>query len=250
MAQDLALTGGGLNIRSASELCSKGLWKLLTEFRDDEDNSSSRDGALRIIAINPKLRDECRQILPELQQRHEPAGPEGLMVILIRNAAAFGLAGKKPGEWATLFSTYLEVLEVLSAEALDDAFLRWGRCEMYPKEPGRHAFYPRAPELFHLAQKSRLELGSAIWRAKKALEWVDKLPRPEPTKEERAARRQDLIAQGILKPDGSVNMDVKAVPPRPPNSVISGQTPQQMAERIRAAAAERQATSPPDEEVI
>lgn len=239
MAQDLELTGGAINIRTASELCSKGLWKLLSATKDDEQDRTSSEGAIRIIAINPTLRDECGRILPQLQARHAPAGPEGLMAILISNAPAFGIGSKAPEEWATLFGSYLVALEPLSAEALEDAFLRWNRGEMYPKEPGRHAFYPRAAELFHLAQKSRLELGTAIWRARKALEYVDRLPKPQPTPEERAARRQALIDEGILDANGNVTLGPKTVlgqTSATTRSAFAGESPQQMAQRLYDAA--------------
>jgi hypothetical protein len=251
MGQDLELTGGALNIRTASELCSKGLWKLLAVSKEDEDRGS-RDGAIRIIAINPTLREECGRILPQLQARHAPAGPEGLMKVLVENAPAFGIAAKSAKEWGALFQSYLAALEPLSVEALEDAFLRWNRGEMYPKEPGRHAFYPRAAELFHLAQKSRLELGTAIWRARKALEHVDRLPKPEPTPEERAARRQALIDEGILDANGKVVLGVKTVLGQTAavtRSPFSGETPQQMAQRLYDAA-QRHAANTDDEEAV
>lgn len=252
MAQDLELTGGALNIRTASELCSKGLWKLLAMSKEDEDHGS-RDGAIRIIAINPTLREECGRILPQLQARHAPAGPEGLMKVLIENAPAFGIAAKSPKEWGALFQSYLAALEPLSIEALEDAFIRWNRGEMYPKEPGRHAFYPRAAELNHLAQKSRLELGTAIWRAKKAMEYVERLPKPEVTPEERAARRQQLIDDGILDANGHVVLRPRGadgMPAAAPKSPFAGESPHQMAQRLYDQAQRRAAKPNDDEEAL
>lgn len=186
--------------------------------------------AIRLIAINPTLRAELARVRPILEAKMAPLSEVDLMRRLVENAPAFGIPNRSPEQWAALFGSYLEALVPLSGEMIDDAFVRWNRGELYPKEPGRHAFYPRPAELFKLAEKHRLELSMARWRALRAAEYVDKIPPRVPTQEERAARRQQLIDDGLLNEDGSVNFT-----PRPmlTEKRSTRETPHEMAERLR-----------------
>lgn len=213
-------------IRRASEACSKGLWTLLTA----GDDSS---GAIRLIRLNQTLRDELRRVLPQLQERNRAAMPAEALKVLVENAPALGIPDRSPQEWATLFRSYLVTLEGLTVEALEDAFVRWNRAEAYPEEPKRHAFYPKPAEVFLLAQKSRLELGAAVYRAKKALENADRVEPPQQSPEEKARQRQELIDKGYLTADGRVNLGTK---PITPPTYAPGETRSAMADRLRQAA--------------
>ena len=159
-----------------------GAVKLLTEGDDGH-------AAVRLIAINRTLRDEVERVAPVLAERSRAAAPEELMKRLVENAAPLGVPNRAPEEWATIFGVYLDALAVLPAEAIDEAFARWNRAELYPKEPGRHAFYPKPAELFTLAQPTHLRLRQAAWRAQRALEYVDRLPPQALTPEQVAQRR-------------------------------------------------------------
>lgn len=152
---------------------------------------------------------------------------------LAKQAQTFHIPDRTSEQWADVLGVYLDALQPLSSEMLDEAFVRWNRSELYPREPGRHAFFPKPAELFALAERSRLEIGKALYRARRAMEHVEKLPPPTPSPEERGARRQQLIDAGFLNPDGSVNL---APPKTMPTETRTRESHAAMAERIRARA--------------
>ena len=214
--------------RPASEICSKGLWRLLT------DTGIERAEAVRLIGLNPKLRGELEHILPILEAKAAPLTPEVLAERLARQWVTFSVPDRSAAEWAAMVAPYLDALAPLSADMIDDAFIRWNRSELYPDQPGRHAFFPKPAEIYALAERSRLELAGAAFRAREAAKRIDQKAVAAPTVVDRARNRQALIDAGMMTEDGRVILpEVKGVPPA---SRPTGETPHQMAERLRAAA--------------
>lgn len=210
---------------SATE-CSAQLYRCLTEIPDGGQ-------AIRLIAKTPALRAEVQQMLPVLcEQMHEgPAVPTTLHVELVRHALTLGVADRTDGEWIDLLSIYAKALEKFSFGAIQGAFVRWNRCELYPNEPGRHGFFPKPAEIHALAQKHMNEIGMAYWRAKKALEFVEEKG-IEWTAERRREERQKAIEAGYLKPDGSLNVEFTMR--KIPGENRPQQTPHQMADALRS----------------
>lgn len=172
------------NARSSTP-CSPGLWKLLTE---GEDGGS----AIRLVAINPTLRREVETVTPNLLASLAPAGDMALMALLVEHATTFGISVKNKAEWAAILGVYLDALADLPLGAVSEAFARWHRSELYPKDPGRHAFFPKPAELYSLAAPWWTKIRTAAWRARRAVEYVErKLPRDIP-EEERLAVAEAL----------------------------------------------------------
>jgi len=213
----LSLIEGVLCVTKGSETCSPGLWKLLTEGEDWR-------GAVRLIAINDTLRAQVPGTLEYLKALSRPADPEWIIAELARQAPAFGLAARRPEEWATLFGVYLDEIGTLSEEAIADAFHRWHHNELYPNDPGRHGFMPKPNEINALAKKVVNDNANARFRARQALRHQEK-PKPhEPSPEDRARVRAMLA-------------EFKAAPkPMPGFHGKPKMSQHEMAERIRAQA--------------
>lgn len=172
--------------------------------------------AIRRIATNPKLREEARTLLPvlestaravQLSEEHDAA----ILEVLVRNAPPFGVQAKSGAEWAALFEVYIDALESYPVEAVQDAFARWNRAELYPAEPQRQAFFPKPAELVTLAERFMVEVRTAAYRARRALAYVEDKGL-EWTPERKRAEREKMIALGLLTADGK------------PNFVIGGKT--------------------------
>jgi len=97
VGQDVLPLAGGI-AKTASQLCTPGLWRLL----NDGDDWTS---VARIIALNATLRTELRTVAPALAQRAAPADQLDLMARLIEMAPTFGISNRSDGEWAALFGT-------------------------------------------------------------------------------------------------------------------------------------------------
>lgn len=227
---NLPMIGGSLNVKTGSELCSKGLWALLTTSADRSD------GAVRIIALNGTLRREISEVYSALEAWVAPAAPDLLLELLVRETPSYGIATLSgPSEWRAFFGSYLEALKPLPLEAVAVAFTRWSRGEFFKseKDKGQAAFYPKAVQLFELAQPTRIELQTALWRAKKAIDHVEKLPPPRSSR----PTRDELIAQGVLDANGRAILPAaKGIPPTMPTK--APETRAEMAERLRAARAQ------------
>lgn len=193
----------------------------------------SSDGASRLIALNAKFRAEVGELYPALEAWAGPAPPDLLLELLIFKTPSFGLAPLSgPSEWRAFFASYLEALAVLPLEAVAVAFTRWSRGEFFKaeKDKGQAAFYPKAVQLFELAQPTYLELRAALYRAKKAITHVEKLP---PPRSERMSKAE-MIAAGILDANGrAILPPPRGIAPTPP--ARAPETHAQMAERLRAA---------------
>lgn len=194
------------------------------------------DGAasIRQVALTPSLRTEAQQFLAVLDGRvHDsPAEPTRLYAELVRHALALGVADRSDAEWADLFSIYEKTLAQFSLTAIQGAFLRWNRCELYPKEPGRHGFFPKPAELFELAQREMNEARIAHYRAKKALEFVENKGL-EWTPQRKREERQKAIDAGYLTADGKLNVE-SMQPRKMPGDTYPQRSAQQVAAALRA----------------
>lgn len=193
-----------INIPPGSKPWSQGLGRLLTEGDDGRS-------AIRLIAVNRTLRAEAERMLPVIIRCAQPAEPEEIMAILVREAPHYGVVAKGAREWAALFSSYIAALDGLPAAAIEDAFVRWNRGEGM-RDVGMAGWYPKAPQIYMLAEEHKRELIMASYRAKKALEWVEKKA-PVQTDEERAANSAAIRAM-MAKP-------AQRLPPQPPGVTLA-----------------------------
>ena len=186
--------------------CRDSLRKLLTD--------ASNPGAVRLIAINPTLRAETEELLPVLHER--PAPDRGaLLALLVAKVEDYPgpIAGN--AGWAVTFGAYLDKLAALPLAAVVDAFDRWARKELH-KDPARHEFYPKPDELAVLAAPLTLELKTALYRARKALEHVTATGPRDSTPESRAeVARMAQEASAALKASSSRAMPHAPVPAKP-----------------------------------
>lgn len=215
----LPLTGGALNVRSASDECSPALWKRLVE-ADDADH------AARSIARNPALKAEVAQVAPRLAEWAKPAEPDRIMRKLVELAPIYGIGDRSATEWGVLFRAYLEALAPLPFESIEVACTLWNR---------EASYFPKPGELFKLAEGSANRLRLAAWRARKAAEYVDNLPPPAPSDEDRARVAQ--MAADLRRELGAKKRDFHHQFPRPARPQFAE------ADRLRKLADEQQ----PDE---
>jgi hypothetical protein len=206
---------------------SPGLGKLLLQEADDAGGASDRtSGAVRLIAINPKLRAEAERLLPILEEMRQPARREEIVAVIVRAMPAWGIPIKTAGVMGVTFESYADGLEGYSLYDVEEAVVRWnaGLPDVDIKSAG---FPPRPAQLAKLAQDAQREVYMARYRAKKALEYVEQaVPRlTEAEREERAAQLRDLLAD--------LDGRKKANPLEDTRPRLS---PQQVAEQLRAAA--------------
>lgn len=196
-----------------------GLWRLLT------DASNDGASAARLISLNPTLRAELEEKAGLIMDRAMPGDPKMLALVLRRHAKILAVPDQSEEAWADMFGVYLDMLGPLPIESVNRAFERWHRGELYPKDPGRHAFFPKPAEVYSLAEPMMLELKMAAYRARKALDYVE-ASRPREKSPEDAAAIREMLAEfrGVAK---SMPGD-----PRKP-----AESPQQVAQRLREAAA-------------
>lgn len=152
------------------------------------------------MAINPSLRAQLPGTLEALEVLAKPADPQWLLEKLAVEAPGLGLPARSPGEWLAIFTAYLDHCSTLTAEAVTSAFARWHANEMYPDEPGRHGFFPRPNELNHLGAQAMNDNLNAQFRARRAMAYVEKLPPPKQTDEDRAKVREMMAEFRGVKP--------------------------------------------------
>lgn len=208
MVQELALNAEALKGVKTSEIFSKGLWRLLSTGDDYRS-------ACRLIAINPTLRAELVEKSAIIEARSRPLDPARMSALLVKHAMHFHVPDRTSEQWTDVLSTYLDALSPLSEEMLEEAFLRWNRSELYPRDPGRHAFFPKPAEIYKLAESIMIEVRRAAYRAKRAMEDSRMKPKPVITDEDRAkvkAQMNELLGSigsrrvpgdrpGVFKPD-------------------------------------------------
>lgn len=184
--------------------------------------------------MNPALRAECARVAPILQAPPEPLDPRALMVLFARQAPSLSLpAFDRPDAFGDMGDVYVRTLGHLPIESVEAAFQMWHRGEMYPKEPGRHGFFPKPVELLTLAERHLATMRTAAYRAKVALSHVEKSG-VEWTPQRKAEERAKSIAAGHLTPDGRVRFpEIKRVV----TDVRPSMSQHEVAERLRAKAA-------------
>lgn len=207
--RELALAPAS-NMPSASAPCSPGLWRLLTE-------GSDGGSAIRLIALNKTLRAECERIAPQVVARasrfpNDDDQAKAILSVLLEKAPAYGLPARSEGEWKAVWDAYISTLWDLPPAAIEEAFARWKRNELYPKDIGRHAFYPKDNELYALAAPYWTTLRTAAWRARRALEKIQ-IEKPRMSAEERA-RNAEEIRRMMAQPQ-------RRLPPQPPGITLA-----------------------------
>lgn len=223
-AKQLALISPQSVMQAGSGLLSPGLKKLLVEGEDS-------GGACRLIALNRTLRAECERVLPVLEEAKTPALDAQVLEIVARRMVAYGITTNAAYQHGVTWESYLAGLRGMPAYAIEDAFDRWDRGEGTNGNLAFAGLPPKPPQIAILAQAGKTEIWTAAYRARKALDHVEKAAQHF-TPEQRAAERQKMIDAGYLNPDGSPNLtpSLKGMPeaPRPRHS------PQELAAALRA----------------
>lgn len=200
-----------------SKTCSKALWALLTTTAEVEETT-------RRISSSPALLDETREMANVLAGQLVGAGAETVAAVIAKTMAHFGVRDLPAQQQRSVLAPYIETLAEVPKVCLLQALRAWHRCELYPDEPGRHAFMPRASEIYALAKPRTEKLRKAAYRAKRVIEYQPKAPRPPPSAEEKAK------VQAMLAEFRSGGKNPLADPPNPSVSR------QAMADRLRRAA--------------
>lgn len=213
----LNLVGGQHHARTASELCTKGLWRLLT------DTGESADNAARIIGRSPALLSEARNVAEALKARAAPAQDTEIFAILVDHAPVYGIRDLSPPEYERLFSVYLRALEPLPMEALREAFVDWSRTGS--------GFFPKPEQIYQRAERVASALRMAAYRAQKAVRWRDD-HRPPKSAEERARDRQAAVDAGLIDENGRVVLNLRTTR----TSTMVKETRSDMADRLRRVA--------------
>lgn len=219
---------------------SKGLGSLL--LREDADGrSDARMSAVRLIALNPTLRAETERLLPVLEEMKQPASREEIILIIAREMPAWGVSTKHAGEFGVTYASYADALEGLSAYAIEEGVVRWNRGEGH-KDLAMGGFPPRPAQLSILANDAKRELWMAAYRAKLALQHIEKTW-TEWTPERKKAERQKMIEAGYLNPDGTPNMTGHG-PKGMPEAARPQRSPQEVAAELRSHAQARYGGAP------
>lgn len=209
---------------------SKGLGSLLLQ--DDADGrSDARKSAIRLIAINATLRAETECLLPKLEAAKAPASRDEIIAVVMREMLAWGVPAKHAAEWGVTYASYADALEGLPLYAIEDGVVRWNRAEGH-RDLSMGGFPPRPAQLFALANEAKRELFMAAYRAKLALQHVEKQG-VEWTPERKRAERAKMIAMGLLTEDGKPAFSIKA---KSMPSLAPRVSQHEIAERIRAKA--------------
>lgn len=222
--KQLALISPQSVMQPECEALSPGLKKLLTQGDDS-------GGACRLIALNRTLRAECERMLPMLEMQKAPAERADVLEIIARRMVAYGVTENLAFQHGVRWDSYVAGLAGMPANAIEDAFDRWDRGEGTGGNMTYAGLPPRPPQLALLAQVGKTEIWTAAYRAKKALDHVEKEAQHF-TPEQRAAERQKMIEAGYLNADGSPNLTLSAKampePHRPRHS------PSEVAAQLRA----------------
>jgi hypothetical protein len=197
---------------------------LLTE---GDDSSKSAFA----ISNNPSLREEAARLVPLLEAAKAPMSREQFAIVMAEQRPLYGVQDMEPTAWANALESYFAVLRDFSEGMLRDAFERWNRGEGM-KDPLLGQFFPKPAQLYVLAKKSKADVWTAVYRARKSLERAER-DGAEWTPERKAAERQKMIDQGLLTPDGKPNFSVtgKTIPDRAPT-----RTREQLAAQLLAKA--------------
>lgn len=150
--------------------------------------------------MTPALKAEVEAQYPALVAALTPATDMQLLKVLTREAPGLGIPGRDREEWGALFAEYLKRLADLPLEAIEAAFDGWHHGKLYPKDVGRHVFFPKDVEIRALAEPYMTNMRKAQARAKKVLEFK---PHREWTDAQRKASLAEAKAMGLLDRDDS-----------------------------------------------
>lgn len=191
--------------------------------------------AVRKIARTPALLAEARGLEPAVEAALRPAGPDELMTILNREGIQYDLPVKDlgPGEWRAFWGSYLNTLGDMPAACVEEAFIMWNRNHEKPDGERAVRFYPRAPQLYALADECRNKLRMMRYRIQQAAKYLP----PPPPKAMDKLTKDEMIARGWLNADGTPNLGKMTAKPNPqPGAARPAATLGQAADSIRRQA--------------
>lgn len=190
--------------------------------REFQGGSAEAVGTLKKY---PALRDECLNALPHLEAAGAPAGDALVQRELERLGVLYGVPWDNDAAMAIALMEYFEIFSEYPTEAILKG------CADFKRSPDSSFGFPRPGRLLGFVKPHAERIRMVIYRARRLTE-VDP-PKPLPkTPEEKAADRQKLIDSGIMDADG--NIKPLAFATVIPESNPKGETPAQMADRLRA----------------
>lgn len=203
---DLPLIGG--QISHVRDMFTEALWTVLVSATDAK-------AAVQKIVYSAKLREEALRLEPTYQARCGPMNPDMLRQKLGEQAKARGLGSVADEDLSRILRPYIAALMTYPEDVLTEAFTKWDAgCYFGGKKvlPGLAETMPTAHQLADLAAPALKEIQTVSWRLRRVREAVDRMTPPE-VKRDRPTRA-DLIAQGILTPEGRA-----ILPPRAPADI-------------------------------
>src|ERR1700756_2134140 len=155
----LTPTNAKLPAKTASAICTPGLWRRLT------DASVNWTDACKMLATDPTARAELMLIEADLYRTVEPCGPALVIETLAPLLALYGVPRKSDSEAEAFWGFYMDALCSLPPEAL-----RLGVAEYVAD--GKSEFFPRPGPLKAICERHAIPLRMAANRAQKALALV------------------------------------------------------------------------------
>jgi hypothetical protein len=201
---------------------SKALSTLITSCENAEEFS-------RKVSYAPVLANEVREIAPAILAAAEPMQPDALYRRVLEIMAAWGIRAKEAGEHREGLVLWNEALAPLPLEAIEAGVLECSRtCK----------FLPTPAEIYQASLPKFHELKMRAYRIKEAMKRIDAIAAPE----KKRMTRAEMIDAGFMDADGRIILTKNtAKAAAPPPVQRSGETPQEMAARLRGAAEEDEA---------
>ena len=154
---DLTTTTAKPLAKTASNDCSPGLWRRLTNA-----NMAWAD-AIRDLADSPEAMGELMLVNDRLQRHVEPCGPSFVVKTLAPLLTLYGVADKSDGEAKAFWGFYIDALSGLPREAIAAGVAEY-------VADARSEFFPRPGPLRAICDRHAIPLRMAANRAAKALE--------------------------------------------------------------------------------
>lgn len=143
--------------KTASEECSPGLWRRLT------DKGVGFFQAADELAASPAMRGELELVNAQLQRHAGPCGPKSVVSLLVPLVTLYGVSDKSEREWATFWGFYIEAMRELPYAALKAGV------EEYVSD-AKSEFFPKPGPLKAICLRHAAPLITAASRARRALE--------------------------------------------------------------------------------
>lgn len=200
---------------------SKALTTLITSSENAEDFG-------RKIAHVPALANEVREMAPQILAAAEPMEPDALYRRVLEIMAAWGIRPKEAGEHREGLVLWNEALAPLPLDAIEAGVLECARtCK----------FLPTPAEVYQAAMPKFHELKMRAYRIKEAMKRLDALAPPE----RKRMTRAEMIEAGFMDASGRIILTkTVAKEAAPPPIYRPGESPQEMAARLRGAAEEEE----------